>query len=77
VRIELRNAQEVTEQMKYQQQQQQNQRPLFGAQGSRNPTRLHVHSTANGVNFGGFGYGSSNYADEQLLEGLSDEPRLF
>lgn len=49
---------------------------LFGGQGSRSKARLPV--PGNGLGFEGFN-GQSQYGDEQLLEGLGEEPvqRLF
>ena len=48
--------------------------------GMRNPSKFHVHSTANMMNFNdlnGFSNGYNQYGDEQLLEGLSEEDKLF
>lgn len=65
--------------------EQQNEQPrqvpnLFsnGNSYARNhqQQRFYVHSNTNGINFGGFN-GHSQFGDEQLLEGLGQEGRLF
>ena len=87
--VEVRNAEFVTENLRAQQQQSERQvnnnffvnqvpqglgfRPNM--QGTKSHTRLHMHSSSNGMNFGGFN--NHSYGDEQLLDGLGDEPRLF
>ena len=48
-----------------------------GGMGSRShPNKIYGHSNPNGMNFNGFNGGGS-MADEQLLEGLGEEPKLF
>ena len=88
MRTEARNAQVVTAQLRKEQEQPRPSQPnIFsnnmgppqpfgqGISGSRSSNRIHVHSNPNGVNFNGFNGGSM--ADEQLLEGLGEETRLF
>jgi hypothetical protein len=78
MRTEARNAKIMTAQFRQEQEQPRHQvQPSFapGLVGSRSGNRIHLHSHQNGVHFNGFNGGSM--ADEQLLEGLGDETRLF
>lgn len=77
MRSEARNAEHLTANLRSQQAEQARPGPLFGnsnflfgPSNSRSFSRLHVHSSMNGMNFNGFN--GNQFGDEQLLEGLGD-----
>ena len=79
MRSQARSAASLTDKLRYEQNNmQRHNNGMHPSNGMRSQTRLHVHSSMNGLNFNGF----NNYGpnDEQLLEGLPGDDsmaRLF